>query len=375
MIVLQVLPSLHTGGVERGTVEMVQAIAAAGGKAVVASAGGRMVPQVERAGGQHVRLPLTTKDPMTLLGNAHRLRSLIRSEGVELVHARSRAPAWSALLAARREGVPFVTTYHGAYGEGGLGAKRLYNSVMARGDRVIAISRFIARLVAARHGVEPDRLRLIPRGVDTEVFDPAAVNLGRVARLAEAWRLLDGAPVVMLPGRITRWKGQMVLLDAMTLLDRQDALCVLVGTPQSPRFAAAVAERARMLGLQNRLRFAGECDDMPAALMLADALVHASTRPEPFGRTVVEAQAMGRPVVASDAGGAVETVEQDVTGWRVPPGDSMALAAVLNHVLALPAEERARHGAAARAAVQERFMTKAMQAATLDVYRELLPSV
>lgn len=334
-----------------------------------------MVSQVERAGGRHVTLPLMTKNPVTLLRNAHRLRSLIRSEGVELVHARSRAPAWSALLAARWEGVPLVTTYHGAYGEGGLGTKRLYNSVMARGDRVIAISRFIAGLVTARHGVGPDRLRVIPRGVDAEVFDPAAVSFGRVAQLAAAWRLPDKAPVVMLPGRITWWKGQMVLLDAMALLDRQDAVCVLVGTPQSPRFAAALAERARVLGLQDRLRFAGECDDMPAALMLADALVHASTRPEPFGRTVVEAQAMGRSAVASDAGGAVETVEQDVTGWRVPPGDPAALAAVLNRVLALTAEERAQHGARVRAAVLKRFTTRAMQAATLDVYRELLPNV
>jgi len=375
MVILQVLPSLHTGGVERGTVEIVQAVVAAGGTAVVASAGGRMVPQVERAGGRHLTLPLMTKNPITLLHNAHRVRLLIRSERVELVHARSRAPAWSALLAAHWEGVPFVTTYHGAYGEGSLRAKRLYNSVMARGDRVIAISRFVAGLVTAQHGVGPDRLRVIPRGVDTEMFDPAAVELGRVAQLAAAWRLPDEVPVVMLPGRITRWKGQMVLLDAMALLNRQDAVCVLVGTLQSPRFAVALAERARVLGLQDRLRFAGECDDMPAALILADALVHASTRPEPFGRTVVEAQAMGRPVVASDAGGAVETVEQDVTGWRVPPGDPAALAAVLNHVLALSAEERARHGAAVRAAVLERFTTKAMQAATLDVYRELLPNI
>ena len=373
MVVLQVLPSLHTGGVERGTIEMVQAVSAAGGTAVVASAGGRMAPQVGRAGGRHVTLPLMTKDPVNLWRNAGRLRALIRAEGVDLVHARSRAPAWSALLAARQEGVPFVTTYHGAYGEGGLPGKRLYNSVMGRGDRVIAISRFIAGLVEARHGIGPDRLRVIPRGVDPDVFDPASVGGGRIARLAAAWRLPDGALTVMLPGRLTRWKGQSVLLEAMALLDRRDAVCVLVGTPQSPRFAAALAAQARTLGLEDRLRFAGECDDMPAALMLADIVVHASTRPEAFGRTVIEAQAMGRPVVASDAGGAVETVEQDATGWRVPPGDPTALASVLNYVLAMPRQDRAQHGARARAAVLERFTTRAMQDATLAVYRELLP--
>lgn len=372
MVILQVLPSLHTGGVERGTVEMVQAVVAAGGTALVASAGGRMVPQVLRAGGRHVTLPLLTKDPVGIARNAARLRALVRAEGVGLVHARSRAPAWSALWAARRERVPFVTTYHGAYGEGRLPGKRLYNSVMARGDRVIAISDYIAGLVAARHGVGPDRLRTIPRGVDTAMFDPAAVGGGRMVRLATEWRLPDGAPTVMLPGRLTRWKGQAVLLEAMALIDRRDAVCVLVGTAQSPRLAAEIVARARALGLEDRLRFAGECDDMPAALMLADAVVHASTRPEPFGRTVIEGQAMGRPVIASDAGGAVETVEQDVTGWRVPPGDPVALASLLNHVLALPADERATHGARARAAVLARFTTRAMQSATLAVYRELL---
>ena len=372
MIILQVLPSLHTGGVERGTIEVADAITRAGGTALVASAGGRLVPTLLRTGARHFQLPLMTKDPLGIARNVGRLRRLIRAERVSLVHARSRAPAWSALPAARREGVPFVTTFHGAYGESGLPGKRLYNSVMARGDRVIAISRFIAALVESRHVVGPDRLRLIPRGVDPAVFDPAAVGAGRIARLSAAWRLPDGAPVVMLPGRLTRWKGARVLLDAMALIDRTDAICVLVGSPQSAGFTAELTRHATALGLSDRLRFTGECDDMPAALMLADAVIHASTRPEPFGRTVVEAQAMARPVIASDAGGAVETVEQDVSGWRVPPGNPLALASVLNYVLALPAEDRATHGDRARAAVLARFTTAAMQSATLAVYRELL---
>ena len=371
MVILQVLPSLHTGGVERGAVEMAEAVARAGGTALVASAGGRMVPLLARAGAQHVLLPLATKNPALMLRNAHRLRRLIRTAGVDLVHARSRAPAWSALLAARRAGVPFVTTFHGAYGEE-LPGKRLYNSVMARGDRVIAISRFVAGLVRERHGVGPDRLRVVPRGVDTATFDPAAIGTGRIVRLAEAWRLPDGVPTVLLPGRLTRWKGQHVLLDAMALIDRHDAMCVLVGPPQSRRYVADLHAQAARLGLADRLRFAGDCDDMPAALMLADAVVHASTRPEAFGRTVVEAQAMGRPVVASDAGGAVETVRQDVTGWRVPPGDAVALASVLNHMLALPTDERLLHAKRTRAAVLDTFTTRAMQDATLGVYRELL---
>ena len=372
MVVLQVLPSLVTGGVERGTVEMTRAIAEAGGTALVASAGGRLVSAIHHAGGRHVTLPLATKDPLNVLWNSRRLARVMRAEGVEIVHARSRAPAWSAWLAARRTGARFVTTYHGAYGEG-TPFKRHYNAVMAKGERVIAISRYVAGLVEARHGVDHARLRVIPRGVDPAAFDPAIVSGDRIARLAEAWRLPDGMAVVLLPGRLSRWKGHAVLLDAMAALARPDVCCVLMGDAgRRGGYTAALQRQASRLGLGERLRMPGGCDDMPAALLLADVVVHAATEPEAFGRVVIEAQAMGRPVIASDLGGPVETVEHGVTGWRVPPGDAASLAATLAMVLALPAEKLAAFGAQARDAVLAQYTTRAMQDATLAVYRELL---
>ncbi len=368
--ILQVLPRLEAGGVERGTVEMAQAIAGAGGIALVASAGGRMAPAVERAGGRHVTLPLAGKAPGTILRNAGRLARLVRSQGVGIVHARSRAPAWSAYMAARRTGVRFVTTYHGVYNEGPPG-KRWYNGVMARGERVIAISRYVANLLVARHGTDPDRVRIIPRGVDPAVFDPARVPPDRMARLIRAWRLPDGAPVVMLPARLTRWKGQGVLIAAMAQLRDTDAVCVLLGEGR-PGYLRELTRLAHEAGIADRLRLVGHCDDMPAALSLATVAVSASTDPEGFGRAVIEAQAMGRPVIATDHGGAAETVDHLVTGWRVPPGDPAALAAALDHALAMGAEDRAALGERARASVLRDFTVARMQAATLDVYRELL---
>ena len=371
-VVLQVLPSLVTGGVERGTVEITAALAAAGWTALVASAGGRLVGAVEHAGGRHITLPLDTKNPVAIWRNARRLARLIRTEGVSLVHARSRAPAWSAWLAARRTGARFVTTYHGAYGED-LPLKRQYNAVMARGEVVIAASAYIAELIVARHGVDPRRIRVIPRGIDPSAFDPAAVSGARLARLALGWELPDHAPVVMLPGRLTGWKGQAVLISALALLARTDAVGVLVGSDQGRAgYSAGLRRQAEALGVAGRLRLVGECADMPAALLLADVVVHASTAPEAFGRVVIEAQAMGRPMIAADLGGPVETVEAGVTGWRVPPGDPAALAAAIDAVLGLPGETLAAVGAAARAAVLGRCTTAAMQAATLGVYREVL---
>jgi glycosyltransferase involved in cell wall biosynthesis len=368
-VVLQVLPSLITGGVERGTVEIAQAIVEADATALVASAGGPLVGRIEGAGGVHVTLPLATKSPLGLWRNAAALEVLIRDRKVSLVHARSRAPAWSAWLACRRTGVPFVTTYHGAYSEG-LPFKRFYNGVMARGRIVIAASHFIADLVTAQHGVDPARIRVIPRGVDPAVFDPAIVSGNRVAKLAEAWRVPDGARIVMLPGRLTSWKGHAVLLDAVARLNRPDVMCVFVGSDQGRRgYTRELERQAARLGIAERLRLVGQCDDMPAALCLSDVVVHASVQPEAFGRVVIEAQAMGRAVIASDLGGPVETVRHGETGWRVRPGDPSALAAAIGMVLDLDPGARAALGQRARASVPT---VRAMQEATLDVYETVL---
>jgi glycosyltransferase involved in cell wall biosynthesis len=369
--ILQVLPALRSGGVERGTLEIAEAQIAAGFRAIVASAGGEMVPALEALGAKHITLPLTAKTPWAIWRNAAALAALARAEGVALVHARSRAPAWSTLIAARRLGLPFVTTYHGAYNEGFPG-KRLYNSVMARGDRVIAISHFIADLIRARHGVAESRLRVIPRGVDPRRFNPALVSPARLAALRAAWGVAEGQPIIMLPARVTRWKGQIVLVEAMAQLPG-DALALLVGdAAERPAFQAELQARIAGLGLQDRVRLVGHATDMPAALMLADVVVHASTDAEAFGRTVIEAQAMARPVIASDLGAPRETVAEGITGWRTPPGDAAALAAALSRALAMTDSERAALGARARAAVLSGYTTAAMQAATMATYRELL---
>jgi glycosyltransferase involved in cell wall biosynthesis len=258
------------------------------------------------------------------------------------------------------------------YGEDFPG-KHTYNSVMARGDRVIAISRYVAARVAEGYGVGPDRLRVIPRGVDPDQFDPGRVVGERVHRLEQAWRIPTGAPVVMLPARLTRWKGAEVLLDAVARLARQDVFCVLVGGDQGRAgYARALEAQAGALGLGARLRLTGHCDDMPAALMLADVVVSASLKPEPFGRGVIEAQAMGRPVVAFDHGGAAETVVDGETGLLVPPGDVAGLAYAIGEALALGGEARSALGWRAREAVLAGFTTAAMQRATLEVYGEML---
>ncbi len=368
--VLQVLPSLVTGGVERGTIEIAQALVAAGWQAVVASAGGPLVREIERAGAKHVTLPLASKNPLVVRANIHRLVEAIERHTIDIVHARSRAPAWSALWAARRAGRHFVTTFHNAYGSGSH-LKHIYNSVMARGERVIAISEFVGAHVTEVYGVTSDRLRVVPRGVDFARFDPDRIAAERLVTLARQWQLPDGVPVVMMPGRLTRWKGQLVLIEAMAQLRRADVRCLFVGSGAG-RYRRELEAHAAKLGLGGAVEIVDECRDMPAAYMLADVVVSASTSPEGFGRVVVEAQAMGRPVVATDHGGARETVIPGSTGSLVPPGDPRALAAAVAEALRLTPEQRLAQAARAIAHVRRKFDTATMAARTLDVYEEVL---
>jgi glycosyltransferase involved in cell wall biosynthesis len=370
-VVLQVLPSLISGGAERGTVELAGALVEAGWTSYVASGGGPLEREVARAGATHLTLPLASKNPLVMRRNTVALVRLIRQLGVDIVHARSRAPAWSACAAASVTGRRFVTTFHNAYGAR-TALKRRYNSVMARGDRVIAISDFVADHAATVYGIGRDRLRTIPRGVDLEIFDPSRVGAQRVINLARQWRLPDGMPVVMLPGRLTRWKGGLDFIAAVAKLGRCDVCCVLAGSEQRPGFRRELEGAIRENGLAGLFRIVEECRDMPAAYMLADVVVSASRDPEGFGRVIVEAQAMGRPVVATDHGGARETIVPSVTGWLVPPREPAVLAAAIGEALSIAVEERQQLAQRSIAHIAARYTRQAMCAGTIRVYEELL---
>jgi glycosyltransferase involved in cell wall biosynthesis len=370
---LQVLPALERGGVERGTVDLARFLKRAGHQPLVASAGGGLVAELEADGITHLTLPLASKNPLTIWQNAARLGELMRRHRVELVHARSRAPAWSARIASRRAGTPFVTTFHAVYGGYDYRLKRRYNAVMAAGDRVIAISDYVAQHVCEVYGVGPDVLRTIYRGVEVGEFDPAAVSPERIAKLRAQFQVPAGRQVVLLPGRVTRIKGHLLVAEAVAKIARDDFVVLFVG-PDTPgsSYSAELHAKIQALGLAERVRLVGGTGDMAAALALADLVLAPSIGPEAFGRVSVEAQAMGRPVIAADIGGLGETLLPATTGWLVPPGDPAALADAMELALAMPAEARARLGEQAKAWVREQFTAERMCRQTLAVYVELL---
>ncbi len=378
---------------------MAEAVTLGGGLALVVSSGGRLEKELADAGGELIRFPARTKNPAMMMLNALRLTRLIRQRGVSIVHARSRAPAWSAFLAAQRTKRCFVTTYHGIYNQSSR-LKAFYNSVMARGDAVICNSQYTARIVRERHPSAADRVGVIYRGFDAATFDPASVSQDRLRALREAWGVPAAKQIVLMPARLARWKGQGVLIEAAALFcaraQDSDAMFVLVGDHQTrSAYRAELEALIESRGLAGRVVLAGHCDDMPAAFKAASLTVLPSIEPEAFGRAAIESQAMGCPVIASNIGAFPETIAPEPTimarvtsvadavapepgtaprknPWLFEPGNAQELCESLCAALALSGDalDALRERGMERARTS--FSKRALQLQTLSVYDRLI---
>jgi glycosyltransferase involved in cell wall biosynthesis len=379
---LQVVPELEAGGAERTAVDIASALAAVGARALVATEGGRLVGELQAKGGIWIPFPARSKNPIAMAVNMRRLARICLDEGVALVHARSRAPAWVAHVAAGALRIPFVTTFHGSY-SGRSPVKLLYNSVMARGDVVIANSNYTASLILKLYPQARERLRIIHRGTDLTVFAPSAVAPERVEALRRSWGVGPHERIVLLAARLTGWKGQRVLIEAARMLvDRghTGVAFVLAGDPQGRGgYEKEIDTLIAARNLKGIVRRVGHCADMPAALLAASVVAVPSTEPEAFGRVAVEAQAMGTPIVVSDLGAVPETVlvpprvpPAERTGWCVPPGDVAGTADGIATALGLGATALEALAARARRHVESHFSLERMVSETLDTYVAVL---
>ena len=371
-VLLQVLPSLHSGGVERGTIDVTKAAIKAGFKVIVASAGGYMTHQVVSSGGVHVTLPLVNRNPIALWRNKRKLQKVIKEYGVDIVHARSRGPAWSGYFAAKKMGIPFVTTMHGNHSTS-FPFKKLYNKIMTKGQRVIAISEFIRDHMIKEYHTDPSKITVIPRGVDVSQFDTSKVTERRLVQMIDRLRLPEDKYIVLLPGRLTRWKGQNVLLEALKYLPKKDVFCVLLGDDEKhPAFREELRRTILSEGLSPHVTIIGNVNDMPAAYRLANVVLSTSVRPEAFGRVPAEAGAMEKITIAPNHGGAQEIIEDGKTGWLIEPNNAKVLAEAIKKALSLSDKERLAIGAAAKERVNERFTVEKMCADTIALYRDVL---
>lgn len=375
MKILQVLPALEQGGVERGTLEIASALTSAGIPNAVASAGGRLVHALDELGVEHLQLPLDRKNPFTLRKCAKRLAEYCKDEGVTLMHVRSRAPAWAVKWASEMCGVKWMATFHGVYGTSPKFLKVPYNRVMLKGVRTIAVSNYVRQHILDTYkDADPAKIVLVHRGADTRVFRPDAVSKATAeAKKTKQYGFEKDYPVITLPGRLTRWKGQEVFIEALGMMRNHRFGVLILGSDQGRTdYSDHLRTMAGKLPDETRVVFRDHTSQIPVVYAMSDIVVNASSaQPEAFGRTIPEAQASGCLVLATAHGGACETVKDGETGFLVPPGDAKAMAAKLDEMLEMPEEAKARMRAAAVESVRADFSTAKMCEKTLAVYREI----
>lgn len=369
--ILQVLPHFNMGGVEQGALDLACYLEDKGHKAFIATTSGNKIIQAKAKGVHVIQLPVASKNPYILLKNIHNFTRICKEFSIDLIHARSRAPAISAYMACKKLHIPFVTTFHGTYNFNNF-IKKYYNSIMVRGDRVIAISHFIKNHIRQHYSkwIHEDKIRLIHRGVDIDYFNPACVDSSIQEALKKEWRLPPQEPVFLMPGRLTRWKGQEAVIKMLTALPK--GVVVFLGSDQGrTEYSQQLKTLALSLGISERVRFIDSCPTMREAYGLSTVVLHASTDPEGFGRVIAEAQAMGKPILTSIHGAGREII-LDKTGWLIDPNNIDDMVNTLNHVLTLSPTVLSALQQKARNRVIENFSRDLMMEKTLEVYKELL---
>ena len=363
--ILQVLPALNGGGVERGTLEFARELVNKGHTSMVLSNGGRMVPELEREGSTHYQLPVHKKTLLSLRW-VRPVRRLILELKPDIIHVRSRLPAWIVWLAWR--GIPeaqrpgLVTTFHGMY------SVNPYSAVMAKGQRIIAISQCVKAYILKNYPVSEDTIRLVHRGVDLNGFTQQQATAAWRKGLHQQYPTLKGKQIILMPGRLTRWKGQEQFIEMMALLIKLNPDChgVVVGDAEATKrhYRKELKDKVDALGLNDDITFVGHRSDMQSFYALAKVVCHMSNKPEPFGRTVTEALAVGTPVVGFDRGGASESLQACFPQGLVEPDNLEQFSERVNQQLDFNGEIK----------LPQAFLLAQQVKLTLAAYRELLDS-
>ncbi len=381
--ILQLVPALSDDPAGQAVADIALTLLQSGARALVAGDGGPLVGELRTFGGEWLPMPADTLNPLRIARNTRAIGELIARERVDIVHAHCAAAAWSALHAIRQQQpVYLVTSFPDRLAPHSLPSNALRAS-LARGDRVIAPSSYISRAMIERYRIAPERVAVIPRAIDTETFSPAAVSDDRVGQLRRAWGVLPEMRIVLVPGRIAPWNGQMSVVDAARFIvanGERNIVFVFAGDDRGqPRYLNALHQRAAAHSVDTLCRFVGHCPDMPAALRAADVVVVPSLEPPLTGRTVAEAQAMGRPVVTTTVGMLPENVlcpprmrEELRTGWLVRPGHAGQIARAVSAALKLNETAYEALGARARQFAEFMFSPQSVAEAIRGVYTSLL---
>ena len=377
--VLQVIPKLGYGGAETGCYDIAHYLAEKDCASYIATSGGGLLKYVKKNKVGIFRLPVHSKNPILIILNAIILSILILFNNINIVHARSRAPAWSSYLACLITRRKFVTTFHGTYNFKN-NVKKFYNSIMLRSKLTIAGSNFIFNHISENYSEylnKKKKLRVIFRGINIDFYNQKNISILKQEKMKKDWQLLPNKFTILLPGRLTYWKGQEKLIEALNILiedyNVDNFQAIILGSDQGRKvYKKKLINLVQRYRLGQKIKFIDHCKEMPLAYSLADLVVSTSTEPEAFGRVAVEAQAMGKPIVASDLGGSKETILKGKSGFLYKHDDARQLAKTLNTVIELDQDSLNSMGNEGRKNITKKFDVEAMCDSTLREYKKLL---
>ena len=369
--IAQILPALNTGGVERGVVEISKALVENNFRSIVISSGGHMVSQITRYGGIHYELNVATKNPLKWPKIRSELKIILESENVDLIHFCSRAPAWIGMPLGQILNIPIITSVHMRFRKSNI-FKKHYNSILTKGNIIIAISRHIEESIKTYFPKVSSKIKIIHRGVDLDLFDPNKINPARIIAQSKHLNLKDNVPVIIMAARPAMWKGYQILIKALSKVNH-NFQCVLIGAGDgNKKFQKILINKIIQSKLETKIRLINSTRDIQAAMILGDLIIMPSLTPEPFGRIVLEAQALGKIPIAFDHGGASETIIDGKTGFLAEPLQVTSLSEKISFALSLKPQKREKIGEFAKKFVSKNFNHYKMCNLTLSLYKQAI---
>ncbi len=369
--IVQILPALNTGGVERGVVEISKALVNNNFRSIVISSGGYMVSQITRNGGIHYDLDVHTKNPLKWSKIRNQLKIILERENVDLIHFCSRAPAWIGVPLGDLLNIPIITSVHMRFRKSNF-FKKYYNSILTKGNSIIAISKHIEESIKKSFPNESEKIKIIHRGVDLDLFNPSKINPARIIAQSKHLNLKDNVPVIIMAARPAMWKGYQVLIRALSKV-KYDFQCVLIGAGDgNQKFQNILIKKIIQSKLETKVKLLNSTNDIQAAMILGDLIIMPSLTPEPFGRIILEAQALGKIPIAFDHGGASETIIDGKTGFLAEPINVDSLAEKISYALSLKSEKREKIGEFAKKFVSKNYSHYRMCNLTLSLYKKCI---
>ena len=369
--IAQILPALNTGGVERGVIEISKALIDNNFKSIVISSGGHMEAQLRRTGGTHYKLDVNSKNPFRWHKIRKELKIILKNENVDLLHLCSRAPAWIAFPLGKTLKIPVITSVHMRFRKTNF-FKKIYNSILIKGDLIIAISKHIEICIKNIFPKVSHKIKVVHRGVDLKLFDSLNINPARIIAQAKLIGLKDNVPVIIMASRPTLWKGYSILIKALSKVNK-NFQCILIGAADGDKkFKDLLINKIIKYNLETKVKLVQSSKDIQAAMILADLIVMPSITPEPFGRIIVEAQALGKIPIAFDHGGASETIIDGKTGFLAKALSAESLAEKILLALSMKSAKRESMGNYSKKFVSKNFSHNKMCKLTLSIYKQCI---